>query len=81
MKKIPYVSIEKVTRAINGEADALAKLAKELGEPTEPEIHIIVRNRMPLSLCQTTDDANNKDIEPEKVEYQEIMASSPKTKE
>jgi hypothetical protein len=34
MKKIPYVSIEKVTRAINGEADALAKLAKELGEPT-----------------------------------------------
>jgi hypothetical protein len=51
MKKIPYVSIEKVTRAVNGEADALAKLAKELGEPTEPGIHIIVRNRRSLSLC------------------------------
>jgi ribonuclease HI len=51
MKKILYVSIEKVTRAVNGEADALAKLAKELGEPTEPGIHIIVRNRRSLSLC------------------------------
>jgi ribonuclease HI len=47
MKKIMYVSIEKVMRAINGEADALAKLTKELGEPTEPEIHITVRNRRP----------------------------------
>jgi ribonuclease HI len=28
MKKIMYVSIEKVTRAVNGEADVLAKLAK-----------------------------------------------------
>jgi ribonuclease HI len=28
MKKISYVSIEKVTRAVNDEADALAKLAK-----------------------------------------------------
>jgi ribonuclease HI len=73
MKKIPYVSIEKVTRAVNGEADALAKLAKELGEPTEPEIHIIVRNRRPLSLCQTTDDANNEDIGPRRVEHQESM--------
>jgi ribonuclease HI len=45
MKKILYVSIEKVTRVVNDEADALAKLAKELGEPIEPEIHIIVRNR------------------------------------
>jgi hypothetical protein len=73
MKKIPYVSIEKVTRAVNGEADALAKLAKELGEPTEPEIHIIVHNRRPLSLCQTTDDANNEDIGPRRVEHQEAM--------
>jgi ribonuclease HI len=45
MKKILYMSIEKVTRVVNDEADALAKLAKELGEPIEPEIHIIVRNR------------------------------------
>jgi Integrase zinc binding domain len=73
MKKILYVSIEKVTRAVNGEADVLAKLAKELGEATEPEIHIIVRNRRTLSLCQTTDDANNEDIGPRRVEYQEAM--------
>jgi Integrase zinc binding domain len=73
MKKIPYVSIEKVTRAVNGEADALAKLAKELGEPTEPEIHITVYNRRPLSLCQTTDDARNEYVGPRKVEQQEAM--------
>jgi hypothetical protein len=34
MKRIPYVSIEKVTMAVNNEGDALAKLAKDLGEPT-----------------------------------------------
>jgi ribonuclease HI len=73
MKKIPYVSIENVTRAINSEADALAKLAKELGEPTEPKICITVRNRRSLSLCQTIDDARNEDAEPRKVEQREAM--------
>jgi ribonuclease HI len=34
MKRIPYVSIENVTMAVNDEADALAKLIKDLGEPT-----------------------------------------------
>jgi ribonuclease HI len=62
MKKIPYVSIEKVTRAVNDEADALAKLAKELGEPTEPKIHIIVRNRRPLSLCRAEDNTDNNEV-------------------
>jgi ribonuclease HI len=68
MKKILYVSIEKVTRAVNGEADALAKLAKELGEPTEPEIHITVHNRRPLSLYRTTDVTRNEDAQPRKAE-------------
>jgi hypothetical protein len=67
------VSIKKVTRAVNGEADALAKLAKELGEPTEPEIHITVRNRRSLSLCQITSDAGNENTEPKKVEQLEAM--------
>jgi ribonuclease HI len=74
MKKIPYVSIEKVTRAVNGEADALAKLVKELGESTEPEINITVRNRRPLSLCRTKDNTeSNEEIEPKKVEQQGTM--------
>jgi ribonuclease HI len=73
IKKIPYVSIEKVTRAVNGEADALAKLAKELGEPTEPEIHITVRNRRPLSLCQITSDAGNENAESREAKQQEAM--------
>jgi hypothetical protein len=73
MKKISYVSIEKVARAVNGKVDALAKLTKELGEPTEPEIHITVRNRRPLSLCQTTNDARNEDVGPRKVEHREAM--------
>jgi ribonuclease HI len=34
MKRILYVSIENVTMAVNDEANALAKLAKDLGEPT-----------------------------------------------
>jgi ribonuclease HI len=53
MKKIPFVSIEKVTSVVNGEADALAKLAKELGELTELEFHIIVHNRRSLSLYRS----------------------------
>jgi ribonuclease HI len=73
MKKISYVSIEKVTRAVNGEADALAKLAKEQGELTEPEIHITVRNRRLLSLCQTTGDIRNENAEPRKAKRQEAM--------
>jgi ribonuclease HI len=73
-KKISYVSIEKVTRAVNGEADALAKLAKELGESTKPEINITVRNRRPLSLCRTKDSTeSNEEIEPKKVEQQGTM--------
>jgi hypothetical protein len=68
MKKIPYVSIEKVTRVVNGEADALTKLAKELGEPIEPEIHTIVRNRRPLSLCWAKDNVENDEAKPKEVE-------------
>jgi hypothetical protein len=59
MKKIPYVSIEKVTRVVNDEADTLAKLAKELSEPTELKIHIIVHNKRSLSLCRTEDNMGN----------------------
>jgi hypothetical protein len=70
MKKILYVSIEKVTRAVNGEADALAKLAKELGEPTELKIHITICNRRPLSLCRTIDNIENEDGEPREAEQQ-----------
>jgi ribonuclease HI len=73
MKKILYVSIEKVTRAVNGEPNALAKLAKELGEPTEPEIHINVHNRRLLSLCQTIDNSRNEDVGPRQAEQQEEM--------
>jgi hypothetical protein len=73
VKKISYVSIEKVTRAVNSEADALAKLAKELGEPTEPEIHITIRNRRPLSLCQITSDAENENVESREAKQQEAM--------
>jgi hypothetical protein len=52
MKKISYVFIEKDTRVVNYEADALAKLAKELGESTKLEIHITIHNKRSLSLCQ-----------------------------
>ncbi|KAJ1700975.1 hypothetical protein LUZ63_000754 [Rhynchospora breviuscula] len=38
------VMLEKVSRAMNGKADALAILAKELGDPDEKEIQVVVRN-------------------------------------
>jgi ribonuclease HI len=49
MKEIPEVTYVKITRASNGKADALARVAKELCEPDNDEVHIIVKNRQPLS--------------------------------
>ena len=48
MKEIPEVTYEKVSRASNGKADALARVAKELCEPEDTAIHITVKNRRPL---------------------------------
>ena len=48
MKGIPEIIYEKVSRATNGKADALARVAKELCEPEDTEVHITVRNRRPL---------------------------------
>lgn len=48
MKEIPEVTYEKISRAANGKADALARVAKELCEPDDTEVHITVRNRRPL---------------------------------
>ena len=53
MEQIPEVMLEKVTRANNGRADALARVAKELGEINEQEVHVTVRNRRPLALSFT----------------------------
>jgi RNase H-like domain found in reverse transcriptase len=42
-------------------------------EPTEPEIHITVRNRRSLSLCQITNDAGNENAESREAKQQEAM--------
>jgi ribonuclease HI len=56
VERIPEVIFNKITRATNGRADALAKVAKELSEPDEHEIYITIRSRRPLSLCFTKEN-------------------------
>jgi hypothetical protein len=73
MKKIPYVSIKKVTRLLT---------VKQMRWPSSPRSWVNQPSRKStslsviggrLSLCQTTDDARNKDVGPRKVEQQEAM--------
>ena len=54
--QIPEVILEKATRAENGRADALARVAKELGSLRESKVHITIRNRKPLSLSFSKED-------------------------
>lgn len=49
--KFPSITFERVSRALNGRADALARVAKELAEPNEDNICIRVRNRTCLASC------------------------------
>ena len=41
---IPTFNLQHIPRTDNGEADVLAKLAKELANPNQEKIHIIVQN-------------------------------------
>ncbi|XP_020081405.1 uncharacterized protein LOC109705053 [Ananas comosus] len=63
MEKIPYVKIEKVSRAVNGKADALARLAKELADPTMDEVQITIRNRKILSPADLNPEKDTKEAE------------------
>ncbi|KAJ0963333.1 hypothetical protein J5N97_028455 [Dioscorea zingiberensis] len=56
MKKIPQVQLKRVLRSENGEADSLAKVAKELANPDYEEIHITIRNRRPISTILDDDE-------------------------
>lgn len=58
--RFPNIIFEKVSRASNGKADALARVAKELSEPGEEEVHIIVRNRRCLASCFSRPDHQGK---------------------
>ncbi|KAI0497192.1 hypothetical protein KFK09_020414 [Dendrobium nobile] len=50
LRLIPEVTLAKVPRSENGKADALAKLAKELADPTRNPVSIIVQYRQALCL-------------------------------
>lgn len=54
--KFPSITFEKVTRASNGKADALARVAKELAEPGKNDIHITVSNRLCLASALSKPD-------------------------
>ncbi|KAJ1684801.1 hypothetical protein LUZ63_012744 [Rhynchospora breviuscula] len=51
MAKFTSISLEKVPRSLNGKADALARLANELSDPSQEEIQILVHRRRALSPC------------------------------
>lgn len=46
---MPKVQFHKINKSLNGKADALAKLAKELAEPNLSEIQVTIRNRRILT--------------------------------
>ena len=56
IKMLPQVTFEKVSRASNGRADALARVAKELSEPGQQDISIVVKNREPLTIESQTQE-------------------------
>lgn len=51
--EIPEILFKKISRATNGKADALARVAKELSEPGNENLQITIKNRWPLSSCFT----------------------------
>ena len=60
MKQIPNVKLERISRSVNGKADSLAKLAKELADPDQEEIQVTIRNRRVLSSCLDDERLQNK---------------------
>ena len=60
IKTLPQVTFEKVSRASNGRADALARVAKELSEPGLQDITIMVKNREPLTMKLQTQEGFQK---------------------
>ncbi|XP_020081530.1 uncharacterized protein LOC109705200 [Ananas comosus] len=63
MKEIPNVTLERVSRAVNGKADALARLAKELADPNLDEVHVTIKNRMILSPTDLDLKEESKEIQ------------------
>ncbi|KAJ3688919.1 hypothetical protein LUZ61_018083 [Rhynchospora tenuis] len=49
MAKFTKITLEKVSRAYNGMADALARVATQLSKPDDEEIQIMIRNRRSLA--------------------------------
>ena len=71
MKQIPDVKLERISRSVNGKADSLAKLAKELADPDQEEIQVTIRNRRVLSSCLNDGEFQNK----HPVREETVMAS------
>jgi hypothetical protein len=53
VERFSHILFFRVPRSSNGEADALARIAKELAEPNGEEILIEVRKRRCLTSCLT----------------------------
>ncbi|XP_020082158.1 uncharacterized protein LOC109705785 [Ananas comosus] len=63
MNEIPNVTLERVSRAVNGKADALARLAKELADPDLDKVHVTIKNRKILSPTDLNLEEESKEIQ------------------
>lgn len=77
-KEIPEITYEKISRATNGKADALARLAKELCDPEDTEVHVTIINRRPLVpyFGEEKDEDNAPDNQPECENSSELPAEA-----
>ena len=60
MKQIPDDKLERISRSVNGKADSIAKLAKDLAHSDQEEIQVTIRNRRVLSSCFDDEGLQNK---------------------
>nr|CAD1839650.1 unnamed protein product [Ananas comosus var. bracteatus] len=63
MKEMLSVTLERVSRTVNGKADALARLAKELADPDLDEVHVTIKNRKILSPANLNPEEESKEIQ------------------
>ena len=59
LTRIPNYRFERISRACNNKADALARLAKELADPNRDETHITIKNRRIISPASLDVDENS----------------------
>ena len=72
------ITFEKVSRASNGKADALARVAKELAGPDDEDVHITVKSRRCFFRVSRPQSGSIKATSKKKVIWPKFSSSSQK---